>query len=219
MKKIKIREAARKENLLMEFYLSIPEMLQSLGILNYRESDIMQRLIKGDDISLVGEQYGLSSVGVRRVFIKGCKKARCLNRIKKQLDELKKLKLEMQIAKPVMKRMKAELDLLRPGDYIKQHGVKLKILCNNISDYGLSARAMMAMRVCNVDTIGDLCKLQKKDLLQVRNTGKKTIKELDDFLSNFGLSFGMDVDRLYQAGIEEQLLKDENENNNDWLID
>ena len=56
MKKIKIREAARKENLLMEFYLSIPEMLQSLGILNYRESDIMQRLIKGDDISLAMEQ-------------------------------------------------------------------------------------------------------------------------------------------------------------------
>lgn len=219
MKQKNIREAARKENLLMEFYLSIPEMLQSLNILNYRESDIMQRLIKGDDINLVGEQYGLSSVGVRRIFIKGCKKARRLNRIKEQIDELEKLKLEMEIAKPVMKRMKAELDLLRPGDYIKQYDVKLKILCNNISDYRLSARAMMAMRVCDVDTIGDLCKLQKKDLLQVMNIGKKTIKELDDFLSNFGLSFGMDVDRLYQAGIEEQLLKDENGNNSDWLID
>ena len=219
MKQKNIREAARKENLLMEFYLSIPEMLQSLNILNFRESDIMQRLIKGDDINLVGEQYGLSSVGVRRIFIKGCRKARHLNRIKKQIDELEKLKLEMEIAKPVMKRMKAELDLLRPGDYIKQYGVKLKILCNNISDYRLSARAMMAMRVCEVDTIGDLCKLQKKDLLKVMNIGKKTIKELDDFLSNFGLSFGMDVDRLYQAGIEEQLLKDENGNNSDWLID
>lgn len=215
MKQKNIREAARKENLLMEFYLSIPEMLQSLNILNFRESDIMQRLIKGDDINLVGEQYGLSSVGVRRIFIKGCRKARHLNRIKKQIDELEKLKLEMEIAKPVMKRMKAELDLLRPGDYIKQCGVKLEILSNNISDYDLSTRAILAMKFYDVDTIGDLCKLQKKDLLKFRNIGKKTIKELDDFLSNFGLSLGMDVDRLYQAGIEEQLLKDENGNNSD----
>ena len=45
----------------------------------------------------------------------------------------------------------------------------------------------------SVDTVGDLVKLNRNDLLKFRNFGKKSLTELDDLLANLNLHFGMDV--------------------------
>jgi DNA-directed RNA polymerase alpha subunit len=47
--------------------------------------------------------------------------------------------------------------------------------------------------------------LHKTDLLKQRNFGKKSLIELDDFLEDRGLSFGMDVDRIYRERIMERI--------------
>lgn len=50
-------------------------------------------------------------------------------------------------------------------------------------------------------TVGDLCRMTQNDYLKIRNAGKKTLRELDDFLHSIGLDWGMDVDKVYEERI------------------
>ena len=45
----------------------------------------------------------------------------------------------------------------------------------------------------DVETLGELVKFNKNDLLKVRNFGKKSLTELDELLESLNLSFGMDI--------------------------
>lgn len=215
----------RKRHFLMTFCLSIPEMLQSLDILSVRESDIMQRLIKADDLSQVCEDYSLTKERVRQIFIVGCRKACCLSGIKEQLDEFERLKSEMHMVKNAMKGMKAELDLWRSGKTllalselaeteriksIKQSDEMLKIFSKSVFDFDLSIRARNGLLAADIETVGDLCRSKQADLLKFRCVGKKSIVELEDLLSGLGLSFGMDVDRICQYHIEVLMQNQEN---------
>ncbi|MBO7115435.1 MAG: DNA-directed RNA polymerase subunit alpha, partial [Prevotella sp.] len=53
-------------------------------------------------------------------------------------------------------------------------------------------RALNCLKAANVETIGDLVKYNKSDLLKFRNFGKKSLSELDDLLQSLNLSIGTD---------------------------
>ena len=57
----------------------------------------------------------------------------------------------------------------------------------------LSVRALNCLKAADVDTVGDLVKLNRNDLLKFRNFGKKSLTELDELLTSLNLKFGMDV--------------------------
>ena len=57
----------------------------------------------------------------------------------------------------------------------------------------LSVRALNCLKAAEVDTLGDLVKYNKNDLLKFRNFGKKSLTELEDLLSQMSLTFGMDI--------------------------
>jgi len=44
-----------------------------------------------------------------------------------------------------------------------------------------------------VETLGELVKFNKNDLLKFRNFGKKSLTELDELLVSMSLNFGMDI--------------------------
>mgnify|MGYP002711554780 CR=1 FL=1 len=54
-------------------------------------------------------------------------------------------------------------------------------------------RALNCLKAADVDTVGDLVKLNRNDLLKFRNFGKKSLTELDELLTSLNLKFGMDV--------------------------
>jgi DNA-directed RNA polymerase subunit alpha len=57
------------------------------------------------------------------------------------------------------------------------------------------------LKAADVDTVGDLVKLNRNDLLKFRNFGKKSLTELDELLASLNLKFGMDVS-LYKLDKE-----------------
>ena len=63
------------------------------------------------------------------------------------------------------------------------------VLSKRLVDCNLSVRTLNGLHANGVDTVGDLVKLHKTDLLRMRNCGKKMLSELDDFLSDLGLCF------------------------------
>ncbi len=70
-----------------------------------------------------------------------------------------------------------------------------QLLKTKLTDMNLSVRALNCLKAAEVETLGDLVKYQKNDLLKFRNFGKKSLTELDDLLEQHGLSFGTDTSK------------------------
>jgi|GEM_PF-3467817 len=60
-----------------------------------------------------------------------------------------------------------------------------------VIDLDLSVRALNLLKHFNVEFLWEVTKLDVEDLLQSRNCGKKTVKEIQDMLKRHNLSFGM----------------------------
>ena len=69
-----------------------------------------------------------------------------------------------------------------------------------ISDLDLSVRAANCMEVEGIETIGDLVRMPEEKLLEVRNFGKTSLKEITKKLGERGLSLGMDVASVLGEG-------------------
>ncbi len=70
-----------------------------------------------------------------------------------------------------------------------------QLLKTKLVDMELSVRALNCLKSAEVETLGDLVKFNKNDLLKFRNFGKKSLTELDDLLLRLDLSFGMDISK------------------------
>lgn len=62
-------------------------------------------------------------------------------------------------------------------------------------------------KAADIDTIGDLVQYSKLDMIKFRNFGKKSFMQLDDFIHEMGLEWGMDKAKIYARGI--QRMKDD----------
>lgn len=201
-----------------EFYMSIPIMLNELGLINYRESQIIRDVINGTDLGWIAQDYGLTRTRIAQIFYKGCRKARDLSTIKMQLNELSELKNEMAQMKAELKIMNDELKVQRAAEqelqemdeedrikHIKETDEMLKLLNTRLVDCDLTVRSMNCLNSADLKTIGDLARLTRSELLRFRNFGKKSLRELEDFLDSKGLSFGTDVDKIYRDRIAQRL--------------
>lgn len=70
-----------------------------------------------------------------------------------------------------------------------------QLLKTKLTEQDLSVRALNCLKAAEVETVGDLVRFQRSDLLKFRNFGKKSLSELDELLTNLNLHFGMDVSK------------------------
>ncbi|MDR2813410.1 MAG: DNA-directed RNA polymerase subunit alpha [Prevotellaceae bacterium] len=68
-----------------------------------------------------------------------------------------------------------------------------QLLKTKLTDLDLSVRALNCLKTAEVETLGELVKFQRNDLLKFRNFGKKSLTELDEKLVQLNLNFGMDI--------------------------
>ena len=70
-----------------------------------------------------------------------------------------------------------------------------QLLKTRLADMELSVRALNCLKSAEVETLGELVKFQRSDLLKFRNFGRKSLTELDALLERLKLSFGMDISK------------------------
>jgi DNA-directed RNA polymerase subunit alpha len=68
-----------------------------------------------------------------------------------------------------------------------------QLLKTKLVDMDLSVRALNCLKAAEVETLGDLVKYNKSDLLKFRNFGKKSLTELEELVRSKNLHFGMNV--------------------------
>jgi DNA-directed RNA polymerase subunit alpha len=95
------------------------------------------------------------------------------------------------------RKITEELEVkLTPEGYSEydEDTVQLRQLLNTkLSDMDLSVRALNCLKTSDIETLADLVKLPRNDLMKFRNFGKKSLTELDELLTKHNLAFGMDV--------------------------
>ncbi len=70
-----------------------------------------------------------------------------------------------------------------------------QLLKTRLTEHDLSVRALNCLKAAEVETLGDLVKFHRSELLKFRNFGKKSLTELDELLASKDLHFGMDVSK------------------------
>ncbi len=70
-----------------------------------------------------------------------------------------------------------------------------QLLKTKLVDLDLSVRALNCLKAAEVESLGELVKYNKNDLLKFRNFGKKSLTELEDLLKSMNLNFGMDTSK------------------------
>ncbi len=70
-----------------------------------------------------------------------------------------------------------------------------EMLEKTVDELELSVRSGNCLRAAKIRTLGDLVQKSEAEMLQYRNFGKKSLKEISDLLMTMGLHFGMDVSR------------------------
>jgi DNA-directed RNA polymerase subunit alpha len=71
-----------------------------------------------------------------------------------------------------------------------------QMLKMRVDELELSVRSNNCLRAANIHTLADLVRNQESDMLKYKNFGRKSLIELNQVLSNLGLSFGMEVDKI-----------------------
>lgn len=66
-----------------------------------------------------------------------------------------------------------------------------KILDTSVEELELSVRSGNCLKNANIKTIGDLTKRSEEEIAKTRNFGKKSLMEIKEKLSDWGLSLGM----------------------------
>lgn len=78
-----------------------------------------------------------------------------------------------------------------------------QLLMRPITELDLNVRANNCMRAERINTIGDLVSRSEDDLLEIRNLGKTTLKEIKKKIEDMGLRFGINLaDYGISPGIE-----------------
>jgi DNA-directed RNA polymerase subunit alpha len=68
------------------------------------------------------------------------------------------------------------------------------VLDSSIDSLELSIRSMNCLKNANIRTLRDLVSRSEKDMVEIRNFGEKSLKEVRDKLEVLGLGFGMNLD-------------------------
>jgi len=81
-----------------------------------------------------------------------------------------------------------------PTEELDEHSLHIRqLLKTKLYDLDLSVRALNCLKAAEVETLGDLVKYNKNDLLKFRNFGKKSLTELEELVASKGLNFGMNI--------------------------
>ena len=123
-----------------------------------------------------------------------------LKTLQQELDECRK-------ALDIKKEVQARLQNTK-AKYSTEEIIELADLFNKeIKDLPLEVRTMNILRISDICTLGDLLKIGKMGLLELRNCGPKTRSDIEDFMENNGLSWDIDVNEIIELSAKIAISK------------
>lgn len=160
-----------------------------------RERHIAEIIFKKKDpyfcLRDVAEDFCLSRERVRQIICRMMK--RISMAIESKEEQIAKLEEEI---KSLQEQINAQNTVERNHQDACSKGYKGKVFAMKLVDANLSVRSLNCLKAADIKTVGDLVSYEKEDIFKLRNLGRKSQRELTEFLEKLGLSFGMQTDEI-----------------------
>lgn len=187
-------------------------------VLKERERTILTMFLEGKDVVDVAEEYGLTRSRIMQIASHAVRKLATVKTFSELRKECKQLVFENKnfpiVVQSFQNRIK-ELERLNDiedapvseYDYLlgDKGGTFTALMDTKVIDLNITVRSLNCLKAADIETLGDLIKYNKTDLLKFRNFGKKSMTELDDLLDSMNLHFGMDVDAIIAADTDKMM--------------
>ena len=167
-----------------------------------RGTKMIEMLLDGKDVKYISEEFGITPTRVTQVIDLEFRKLKCEAKTYTMIkEENKHLKEKVQTLENNIKILSSYRE---PGAESLEYNkvdVQESILTKRLVDCNLSVRTLNCLRAYGeyvngqwvdvpIDTVADLTRRKKTDLLKLRNFGKKCLIEIDDFFNELGLEWG-----------------------------
>ena len=147
------------------------------GTLTERERLIIRHLVDGRTYDEIGKVYDLSRERIRVIVIKAIRKMKEFPDLVKENESLKErvkaLDADNKNLRNVIDNMPA-----RRADGEDPHEERFPF-CLNTDDLGLSTRCCNGLKSIGLWTVRDIVNTPKREILQIRNFGRKSFKEVE----------------------------------------
>ncbi len=204
-------------HLLNEIFSAIIEASGD-DVLKEREKTILTMLLEGKDVEFVAEEYGLTRSRIMQIVSRAVRKLATVKTFSELRREYKQLVFDntnfQNVIEALQNRVKKlerinNIDTAPVSEYdylLGDKGGTFTAMMNTpVYDLDISVRSLNCLKGADVDTLYDLVKCNKTDLMKFRNFGKKSLTELEDLLESLHLHFGMDVDAIIAADSEKMI--------------
>lgn len=164
--------------------------------LNNRERSILTSLIKGESPEDIGRTYGLSSERIVQIGWRASRNISVSADLKHIKEENKELTKVNELLRQQNSDLRKRINEYEKVDKEKESNLSSSIFKKRLIDLNLTVRTLNVLKMHNCETLGDVVKFNKSDLINARNFGKKSFTELDDFITKLGLHWGMNPDKM-----------------------
>ena len=69
-----------------------------------------------------------------------------------------------------------------------------EVLLRHVEDLELSVRSANCLKNAGINSIGELVQKTEAEMLKTKNFGRKSLSEIKDILTEYGLTFGMKLE-------------------------
>jgi DNA-directed RNA polymerase alpha subunit len=169
-----------------------------LGDRYNRMFNMLNSYLLGTEIKDIAKNYGLSHTRTLQIINKSIETLNGLRPYDEITVENDKLRAENNMFKLQVAALQAELQTCRSFDVEMMNGIiddeeyhLYELMKTKLEDLSISKRTLTPLINKDIKTLGELVQYNKRELLNLRNFGKKALTELDDLLESLNLCFGM----------------------------
>ncbi len=155
-----------------------------------RDTDILRMiLIEDKKLKEAGAKFNLTPTRISELFYRAIKRVNLrLASFTEQLENSIDMQEEINFLKSKLLHYEK-----KENQFFTLPSATREILFKDIEEFNLSARVVNICKHNDIDTLADLVKLSKWDFAKMRNAGKGTVREVNEFLTSKGLTWKMKV--------------------------
>lgn len=172
-------------------------LTQFQDVLSNREKEICKLLLEGRSRTWICDNYGITRERVRQIFFKSIKKIN--NAYDELLQKNEKDTLENEQLKHKVFALEQEMLSFQNKEKREGFATQEQSLCSHaarlldvpVRFLPLSVRAIHVLEDANALTFKEIPLLSVEQLYQIKQCGSKTIHDIKNYLSKFGLELGL----------------------------
>lgn len=170
--------------------------LDSFGeCLSTREKEVVRAVFAHTDLSVIGDNKGLTQNRIREIFHKALRRLAASKRAVEAKEENKELGEQIGIKDELIQSLRARVETLKDKLHIEevmsgQDDVYVSVpsvLMRPISEISLSVRAYNCLRAADVEFVYELAFLSRNDFVRWRNFGRKSLNEVEILKDQLGI--------------------------------